>query len=452
MGIVSPIALHQMCQLFCEASIKSDMAKRIMLSIIPAVQSEGEKHYTGGFDYKALRSAVNGARDLIKYGARACADEIKHAKATPMPGDDTQTEEALGPFEARIEELKRKQNKIRTLLKQEKYKQGLLLCKQLFEDPDIWSPHYGGEAWKKITNVLIDLVTKQYELENLRKTAVSSRRDQQVDYLAAEIAIMKEMIVIMNVFDGLAHNTASIMYNVVEEELKDLRYSNFNLKHPSSENQREYPAKYMQSIITLMDSKELDDPREVYEQVKDVVEQDENKHLFSDYIGKIKSVPLKENPEEKLKLIRLRKILKEHMVDVHMSMDRIASHKDVLINAKRSNAPSHAIRLIIENMRDLHATIVAIDNLIDEKFNPDQQKVNQKLIAINNKIMEILAILKRTNDMLLMMLHKYTSWNLATKDFDEQKEMPNISNVEAVSSINTLKQYIGQFDGVISEL
>src|ERR1700722_2222854 len=61
-----------------QANLETDMAKRVMLSIIPALSSETERHHTGGFDQKALRSAVNGAVDVIKYGTGICVDELEH--------------------------------------------------------------------------------------------------------------------------------------------------------------------------------------------------------------------------------------------------------------------------------------------------------------------------------------------------------------------------------------
>ena len=76
--LISLIKLNRLCSLYAEASIEEDMAKRIMLSIIPALNTPAELHHTGGFDQKALRSAVHGAVDVIKYGTAVCVDEMEH--------------------------------------------------------------------------------------------------------------------------------------------------------------------------------------------------------------------------------------------------------------------------------------------------------------------------------------------------------------------------------------
>ena len=56
-------------ELLSQADIKSDMAKRIMFSILPHVADKTQIHMTGGVvDYNALAYAVSGRKDIIKYG------------------------------------------------------------------------------------------------------------------------------------------------------------------------------------------------------------------------------------------------------------------------------------------------------------------------------------------------------------------------------------------------
>jgi hypothetical protein len=329
-----PIALHSMCQLYVDASVKSDMAKRIMLSVIPGVMTEGEKHHSGGFDYKALRSAVNGANDLIKYGTRACVGELQHA--VYGPADEYYDENVGIPLNAAKSEAPQ-------YLASGEYIECLKLCIRIFDNPEYWTSHqFGGQAWSKIAKVLKDLAIHKKRLNTLRLEASSPNREKGIDYLSAEISIMKEMVVLMNVFDGLAHNTASIMYNIVEEEMKDLgvkelKDESFSLRHPLNEEQaKSYPSQYMQSILNMMDAKELDNPLAVYNEVKSEIEQPEHKYMFEDYIRRVKEHPeyKTEDNTEKLKRIRVKKGLIEPMKFIISEMNNIASAKDNLINAK----------------------------------------------------------------------------------------------------------------------
>src|SRR5258708_39397281 len=68
--------LITLCNFYKTATLEEDMAKRIMLSVISAMMGKTEKYHSGGFDYKALKSASNGAKGLVKYGRRACLGEM----------------------------------------------------------------------------------------------------------------------------------------------------------------------------------------------------------------------------------------------------------------------------------------------------------------------------------------------------------------------------------------
>jgi hypothetical protein len=54
------------------ASLKSDMATRIMYGIVAPMNET--------IDYPALELAVAGAKDVIKFGAISCSDELEYYK------------------------------------------------------------------------------------------------------------------------------------------------------------------------------------------------------------------------------------------------------------------------------------------------------------------------------------------------------------------------------------
>lgn len=54
-----------------KALIINDMVQRIMYSLIPSVNENR-------VDYKALKYAVSGMNDILKFGLQACRNELKH--------------------------------------------------------------------------------------------------------------------------------------------------------------------------------------------------------------------------------------------------------------------------------------------------------------------------------------------------------------------------------------
>lgn len=164
--------LLTLCSFYNEATLEDDMAKRIMLSIIPSLMSNTEKYYTGGFDYKVLKSAVNGAKDLVKYGTRACAEEMRHYGAGIIEmyndlknqriTDITDEEyERIKVLKIRYEGIEKKKTAERELERAGRYKDSLKLMTDAFNEEDAWETSYGGKAWAKISHTLYQIEEKE---------------------------------------------------------------------------------------------------------------------------------------------------------------------------------------------------------------------------------------------------------------------------------------------------
>src|ERR1700722_19992017 len=136
-------------QFYKRANLETDMAKRIMFSIIPSVMTPTEKQSTPvdpqywGVDYKALRSAANGAKDLVRYGTLACVQELGFYHS---PSDNV-------AFRA-----KRMADRGETL-------EALKLAEKCFLDLKNWDEGYGREAWARIAQTLFQLEEKRRFLE-----------------------------------------------------------------------------------------------------------------------------------------------------------------------------------------------------------------------------------------------------------------------------------------------
>jgi hypothetical protein len=286
----------------CEATLRSDMAKRIMYSVIPALAEPGQAYGTGGvIDYNALKYAIEGRHDIIKFGTRACIKEMRHyGAAARSAGQNVRNMEA----EAKM------------YLAEGKPHEAINLAVQCFADHGHWEQSYGGKAWEAIARSLEKLITYDEELKKIRSDP--NRNPEQ------EVEIMKMIVIELNVFDGLSHNTKSIMYNLVEQELTEER-----LKDPEK-------GPYIYDAITneynqienLMDSKELKNPMDVYRQIKPALTESGDIHKFKDWVNKLKSSPdfFKQNKadlEDEFFRIRFRKNGYKYISRLNMAADQL---------------------------------------------------------------------------------------------------------------------------------
>jgi hypothetical protein len=345
--------LAKLCNIFYKkATLEDDMAKRIMLSIIPAVSSPVEMHHTGGFpDYKVLRSAANGAKDLIKYGTRACTEEMSfYGAGFVFDEDDNPPNE---------DDLRKKKNarliyeRASRAAYSNDYETALKLCLQSFDNLDGWEPSYGGKSWAKIAQTLYDLYGSRKRLETIRAESMTPNRDPKKDYIIDEISEMKNQIVLMNVFDGLAHNTGSIMPKVIDSELFDISRGQ---KNTDKETQ------YKQEILRMMDAKEISNPIQVYKLISPIIEKSPQKHLFKDWMRKLHEHPeytKTEDARKALQAIRVKKQLKERVNTISYIMnDELISLKNRLINTPKEK------RIIV--LTAIHNSLNHFDyNLLD---------------------------------------------------------------------------------------
>jgi hypothetical protein len=244
----------------CEASIRSDLAKRIMHSVLPHVADPAQVASTKGVvDYKSLAAAAEGRHDIIKYGTKACIGELQHfiSETNPNESDPRPSLEAMDYFNIGD------------------YSNAISICVNCFGDPHRWEVNYGGKAWEKIARTIQNLIELDKQLIKLKK----NRFDP--NFTDNEVEILNNIVIYLNVFDGLVHNTGSIMGKVVREEVKD-----FNLKENLVDPQVEEAA-----VTRLMHSKELDNPVHVYKEVENILKGTGDINRWKDYNWKLKNHP-----------------------------------------------------------------------------------------------------------------------------------------------------------------
>jgi hypothetical protein len=143
----------KLASVFLQATLRSDMANRIMYSTLPhfnpelvrEIESAESGVMIGPKDINALQSAVSGAKDIIRLGVISCFDELefledgnplKHLKNFPQSNKVEPTNIHLW-----LDLIGR--------------------CSDAFGETDKWFENFGGEAWKKIADQL-KKITESY--------------------------------------------------------------------------------------------------------------------------------------------------------------------------------------------------------------------------------------------------------------------------------------------------
>ena len=222
-------------KLIKESSLTTDMANRIMYSVIQGI--------VRGDDIKILQLSVAGAPKLIKYGTSACLNETRHAKRySKIKIED------LNPI---IESKDNEKIIIKDVTK-ENINQIIDIQNKVL---DIFQnagflPYYSGRGWINIIKILINLTT------SYKKYLESS--SEEPNYLNN----MKRIIMLMNVFDGTAHNTGSIYSKLISLEVKAEKHDPDLLADLEGTS---IGTKRLENLEKMMDAKELHNERDVFD-------------------------------------------------------------------------------------------------------------------------------------------------------------------------------------------
>lgn len=354
--------LAALCTFFEKrAELREDMAKRIFLSVIPAVMGKTENYYTQGTDYKLLKSASNGANDLIKYGATSCINELKHYGATGDKRFQQQyitkhkPKDATGKpmewpnvwkiatiYKNKAESiLQNPQNDRYSVLGNSYYSLALKVCVDSFSDAKAWEPSYGGKPWAKIATTLYDL-NHNVKLLLFNRSNARDRRERDKDYLQEEIELMRHQIVLMNLFDGLAHNTANVMGNLVEEErfdrsklIKSRTEEGSETRYKLLDDLANFQAQNESAIERMMDAKELANPLLVYKVLQPEIKRMPQRKMMEDWINKIESKPeyhtMGNDSARQLMTVRIKKELIVPMKEHGHIIEELTRAKDSLL-------------------------------------------------------------------------------------------------------------------------
>ncbi len=271
--------LKQLIEFYKTASLKSDMAHRIMYEAVKSIDPKS-------IHYHALKYAVAGAKNIIKFGTKACVDEIQHYEGKIKLSSKTVPDEvSIKTIDVYIDLLNEINN--------------------IFGDEFGWEKYFGGKNWKKISEKLLSIAVnyKNYLLA-----------DETSD---DKIKFANLVIIAMNVFDGFAHNTGLIINKMLEEENPDLEY------------------KDIESVKTMMDAKELKNLGDVIDVIKPELITD---MPYSEKRKEIKELPRTYSDKElldisdKKEVQRKLNIQKNNMIDLINLINRDIPYQEAVKN------------------------------------------------------------------------------------------------------------------------
>lgn len=294
---------HRFEQQVKKASLKGNMAKRILFSLlshlVPINESARIALTKGVVDYNALKQMIPGAKELIEYGVAAAIDEASYSR------DD------------------QAKKHVEDLYKAGDIKNALIAMIDLFNNSDKWELSYGGSNWAKIAKTLLTI--KEY-LDAAEQAKKENNVEEQMNNLM-------QMTSYVNVLDGLAHNTGSIMDKMLSFEMKKTREKNMEdwkaeaLRNPKFQPPSDYYESEsnrdaeMAKLVRMMDSKELTDPDDILQEILPTIESESDAPLtMKDWVEKARKRRrnnISEDEyylkEERLKKIREKKYLQQQL-------------------------------------------------------------------------------------------------------------------------------------------
>ena len=357
--------------LICEARLRADMAKRIMFSILPSLSGMTQTSLTEGVvDYKALNIAIEGRKEIIRLSTKACAHELTHYQKTKSPI---------------VYDVA---HNTRKYLDKNDYETILTVAIAAFTDVKSWEYQYGGEPWAKIAKI-----TKQiYDLDK-QLTEVRQNKTTEKDW-EDELKIMRELVIDLNVFDGLSHNTASIMRNLVQQEHEELTNGVDMPDIPP-------PDVEFDKIQDMMDAKELTDPVHVFKEIEKTLKGSGDINRFKDWVRRLRQAPsyLQDDPEQEKEkvIIRLRKALIPSRQKLRSGQEQLQKIPNQINNLSSNNSEQgrrtkHQVcQELRSSLQGLDDGIYYLSREVDDQLNRNRNEISNKLLwTIKNKTSELI--------------------------------------------------------------
>jgi hypothetical protein len=230
-----------------EATLLSDMAVRMLVS------SMDDQSFT----LPVGRKAASGVINILNYGVRAIKSELKYYAGII----DFELAKPTAILKSKIEKFDE--------INATNIDQIIDLCSQsmeLFLDEESWDDLYGGTKWADIAKALRDVAIKYKEYLLVEKDTEE------------EVKAIKNLLIYMNIFDGVAHNSGSIYSKLVDTE-------HSRSGRPFSESESE------ETLNKIMRLRNLSESEHTQDVMKEIIPNLDIQLPYKDYIRKIKMNP-----------------------------------------------------------------------------------------------------------------------------------------------------------------
>lgn len=284
--------------LYKKANLLSNMAARVMHSTLPYNEQQN--------NIVALQSLLPGAKELFEYGVKACMDEIQFSR-NGNAEDNVVMPFAMGNIEESLN------NAIK-----------------IFSNDDLWDVAYGGKPWINITKNLLSLYKTIKNIEEAKKKKDWEQYEKQ----------LKEMVIYMNIIDGISHNSGTLLDKMVDFELEEKLKDKSHFIREKND--------YTEKLNTVMNAKELKNPRTVVNVVSPILRQSPDKFQpFKDSLWKVENIG--ENPvstKDQLKLIGLKKNVSDVLKRVKRNIDDAKSLTDIVEKRSAMHLAGNALKIV----------------------------------------------------------------------------------------------------------
>ncbi len=393
--------LVRLCNYFYKfANLESDMAHRIMYSVLPTVSDVKGRFYDEGAASQIIVSATN---YLIK-GTSVCMDELQHYHERDKL---RKINEVYGKIDKGTLELDNAKH----------YLNLLNIITEAFSDTEEWDDLYGGRKWSAISEALLHLCE---QIINYKSSKPGS--DERADAING-------MLVRMNVLDGISHNTGDLLSKLIQQDDSEAITDDFINEHAK--------------LTRMMDSKRLNNPAHVFKSIENELD---ISLPYKQYIERLRKTPGYYDDskviDDEIVKIRKSKAIQEAYYntkgEVQSYIDQVSDIQKATNKARnfmKKDDPNRAYNIILNQVDEIDSLFLNINVALDSlsMYYAEYSSLGyEQYIELKNQIKKIKIEINRIAD---ATTDSIKSPDNNTEDFDEDLAF-KIGVQKAIDTVN----------------
>jgi len=271
---------------------------------------------------------IPGAEEILRLGTKICVDELQYSLS-------------LYDFKTAQRAFERAKT----------YAPVLEFCVKQFMDRNNWAKSFGGEKWAYLARVLVFLENKLAQYKSDKTVGM-------------------EIVALLNIIDGLQHNSGAMMEKMLLEEFKE---KSMSWTDNTFQNEKKI-------IRTLLDSKNLSEPSDIWWVVKSIT--GEIPYMIRrELSGKIQP-PDRQRIQKELSTIRHNK---ENMQSYDLMLKPIVNQLEKLQNTKPYEDDD--LDMAVEDLLEVWMDFPVLSG--DIKLILKKHKVNENLARKSQNVYKV---------------------------------------------------------------